>query len=140
MIVYEGDAYLIATPLKSRHENEHTADTQESTDKVNLLNSLLLRQSLRVDSWWWEVEDDGHDESDRGPDTAQDTTIPPSCMRRDQLGPQNGRAERHDSEHQNGNVFPTLSGGREFRCDCQSSKFVDSSTGTSNSHASYDCQ
>ena len=139
-MAYEGEAYLIATPRQTCHKYEHTGNTQESTNEVNLLNNIHLRQSLGVNSGWWEVEDDGHDESDCSPDTTQDTAISPSCMFRDQLGPHDGRAERHDGEYQDGNVFSTLSSGREFRGDSQSSKFVDPSACASNSHTSYDCQ
>ncbi len=77
LIVYEGKTYLVSTPLKTCHEYEHTSNTQESTNEVNLLNNLHLCQSFGIGSGWWEVEDDGHNESDRGPDTTQDTAISP---------------------------------------------------------------
>ena len=89
---------LVTTPLQARQEDNHAGDGEEASDEVNLANELLLRQSLRVDAWWREVENRGHDQADKSPHGTQEADVAPTVTRGNQLAPQHRRAERQDGE------------------------------------------
>lgn len=127
---------LVATPLHTSHEQDHTGNTEETTDKVNLTDHLLLGETARVYSWWREVEDSSHDRSNGSPDTAQKANPAPGTrgLRRNQLTPENGWAERNNGEDEYGDVLAALGSRCEFRCSGKSSELVDTGTNSSKDH------
>ena len=79
--------YLIATPLEPCHKKNHADNTKEASNKIDPTDDLFLRQTLRVDSGWREVEEKSHEETNGSPNTAQKTAVPPSSVRGDELSP-----------------------------------------------------
>ena len=79
---------LVAAPLQAGHEDQHATDTQEASNEVDLLEDLRARQTHRVDSGWWEVKDQGHDETDSSPGSTKGATIAPAGMSGNELSPQ----------------------------------------------------
>lgn len=62
---------LITTPLHASHEENHASDAQEPSNEVNLTDYFSSAQADRVDSRRWEVEEEGHEETNRYPDSAK---------------------------------------------------------------------
>ena len=69
------------------------------------------------------------------PDSAETSDPSPRRVVCNELAPEHGRAERNDGQNQSCHVLATLTGGGKLRCDSQCGEFVDSSTHTSERHA-----
>jgi hypothetical protein len=85
------------------------------------------------------VEDQRQDETNESPYTAEETNVSPGTSRCDQLGVEHTGAERNNSEDQGCYVGSSLSGWSQFGCDRQRRQLVDTSSCTSNGHASDEC-
>lgn len=82
------------------------------------------------------VEDGGHGETNKGPDTTEEANVTPAAVGSDELSPENGWAERKDGENKHRDVGASLSGGSQLRGYSQCSEFIDASANTRNGHAS----
>lgn len=62
--------YLVTSPKKPSNEDDNTDDGKKSADKINLANDFPVGQASGVDSRGWEIEKEGRNQADKGPDTA----------------------------------------------------------------------
>lgn len=73
----QSQTYLIPAPLHSSHEQHHTRDTEQSTEKVNLANDFHLRLAGGVDSRRWVIEKECEEKPDAVPNANDDADIAP---------------------------------------------------------------
>lgn len=59
---------LITAPLHASHEQNHTNDTEESSNEVDLRKDFSSAQTKRVYSGRRKVKEKGHEESNRDPE------------------------------------------------------------------------
>ena len=89
---------LVSTPLQASEEEDHACDGKSTADKIDLRDDFFPGQATGIWSRWGEVEEQGAEETNCRPDTAEKSAIAPSSVAGDQLSPQDGWTERHDGE------------------------------------------
>ena len=122
-------------PETYRHKEDHAANAEDATNVVDLFEHLPARHAHTIHTRWRKVEDRGHGETDEIPDAAEQADPSPGAMRRDELAPEDGRAEGDDGEDEDGDVFSTLGGRRKLGGDGERGELVDSGTDTREDHA-----
>lgn len=126
---------LVSSPLETGEEENHADDGETAADKVDFANDFLPAEATAVGAGRWEVEEESPPEADACPDAAEQRAIAPAGVGRDELGPEHGRAEWDDGEHQDGDVFASFTGRRQFRGDGQRGEFANASANAGESHA-----
>lgn len=126
--------HLISSPLHASHEQDHPGDAEETTNKINLADDLSAGETLGVGTRWRKVEEQGEEEANGSPDSAQKSTPSPSGVRCDQLGPQHGRTEGDDGKNEHGDVLATLGRGSQLGCHRQSRELIDTGSDARENH------
>lgn len=121
---------LVSSPLQPSHEEDHADYTEDATNEIDSADHFLLRQTLRVDSGWREIEEEGHEESDGSPNAAEKTAVPPSGFRSDELAPEHRGTEWNNGENQHGNVFSTLAGWCQLGSSSEGRQLIDAGADT----------
>ncbi len=78
---------LISTPLHAGHKQDHAANAQEAPNEVDLTNNFPSAEANGVHSRWGEVKEQSHEEANRDPDSAKQSTPPPASVRGNKLSP-----------------------------------------------------
>lgn len=128
---------LIAAPLQASQENNHAGDGQASTDEVDLGDDLFLCETTRVWSGRREVEEQGSEEANGSPKSAEEGAPSPAGVGSNQLCPQNRGAERDDGKNQDCDVFAALTGRCKFSSDGEGGQLADASADTGKGHANW---
>ena len=126
---------LIPTPQQSSNEEDKAAYTQKTSHEIDLGNCLSSSQTHRVDSRWWEVVKQDHQQAEEIPNSADKSTPPPRRVISDELSIKHTRRKRHNSKHQHTHILPPLRRWRQLTRSRQRRQLINTSTGTGQCHA-----
>lgn len=121
---------LVSTPEQSRNKEDKAAYTQEASHEIDLCNCLSACETHRIDSRWWEVVEEDHQESEEIPNSADKSTPPPRRVISDELSIKHTRCERHNSKHQHTNILPPLRRRRQLTRGSQCRELINTSAGS----------
>ena len=134
--MWRGPLVLITAPLERHHEKEKARDAEETSDVIDASKNLATGETDSHLSWWWVVEKEGKGKTDECPDAAKKTNPAPAAVVGNQLTPEDRWAEWNNREDEDRDVQASLLDWGKLRSDGERCQLVDTSTDTSNSHAS----
>ena len=91
---------LIASPFQATEEQDHAHNAQKAADEINLGDDLFSTETARVGARRGEVKEERAEEANCVPHAHEDAAISPATVRRDQLCPEDGWAERNNGKDQ----------------------------------------
>ena len=91
-----------------RHEENHTANAEESTNIIDLTENLSASKASAIDTRRREIEDSCHYEANEVPDAAKKTDPAPCAVVGDKLAPEDRWAEWNNGKDEDGYVFAAL--------------------------------